>query len=298
MVEVSQIITLVKGIPKNESIIPGLYISNVKPIEKADTDSVVWVASYLKNKEETITQTKARVIICSPDLFTDEYEKLDKVFILVDNPKLAITQVIKQFFIKKELPFISKSARISQEAKIGKNVTLHENVSIGRSIIGDNTTIQSNTIIFDNVEIGSNCFIGANAIIGGDGFNYAKSNDGALIDFPHLGNVIIEDNVTVKAGSYIAQGVLGETRISAGTKIAQHVYIGSNVIIGKNCSLRPKVNLCGSVVIEDNVTIGSSAAVKESVRAGKNCFIGMGAVVVKDLEEGKTYVGNPAIELK
>ena len=55
-----------------------------------------------------------------------------------------------------------------------------------------------------------------------------------------------------------------------------------------------KVTLAGIVHVESGVYLGQSCTVRQCLRIGRNALIGMGAVVVKDVEAGSVMVGNPA----
>ena len=69
---------------------------------------------------------------------------------------------------------------------IGNNCVIDDNVSIKkRTIIGNNVKIQSGTVI------------------GGEGFGYLKSDKFGMINFPHIGGVILEDNVEVGSNNTI-----------------------------------------------------------------------------------------------
>jgi acetyltransferase-like isoleucine patch superfamily enzyme len=48
------------------------------------------------------------------------------------------------------------------------------------------------------------------------------------------------------------------------------------------------------VVIEDHVYIGSGAVLKQGIRIGSNATIGMGAIVISDVEANTVVAGNPA----
>ena len=54
------------------------------------------------------------------------------------------------------------------------------------------------------------------------------------------------------------------------------------------------MNISGDCKIGDNVYIGTGATIKQGVSIASNTVIGMGAVVVKDINKEGTYVGNPA----
>ena len=53
--------------------------------------------------------------------------------------------------------------------------------------------------------------------------------------YPHIGMVIIEDNVEIGCNNTIDRGSMSNTVIGANTFIDNQVHIGHNVNIGKNC---------------------------------------------------------------
>ena len=53
-----------------------------------------------------------------------------------------------------------------------------------------------------------------------------------------------------------------------------------------------------SIVIEENVWIGTNAIILPGVKIGKNSIIGGGAVVTKDVPENVIVAGNPAKIIK
>lgn len=203
-----------------------------------------------------LNDTRSSIIICSSRLTNVAFH--DKTLILVPRPRLAFMKVANEFFPWREVSEIHPTAVISN-AKIGKNVR-----------------------------------IGAGTVIGGEGFGYMPDEDGELIQFPHIGGVIIEDDVEIGANVCIDRGALGDTIIGRGTKIDNLVHVAHNVKIGKNCQIICLVGVGGSVEIGDNSFVGISACIKNQIKIGKNVMVGMGAVVVKDVPDNITVAGNPA----
>jgi serine O-acetyltransferase len=94
--------------------------------------------------------------------------------------------------------------------------------------------------------------------------------------------------------------ILRQTKIGYGCLLPHPSSIVLNVatIIGNNCVINKGVNI-GSInlhaaVIGDNVYIGPNVCIVENVHIGNNVTIGAGAIVVKDVPDGATVVGNPA----
>lgn len=138
--------------------------------------------------------------------------------------------------------------------------------------------------------------IGLNCTIGGYGFGY-ETIDGKHQRMLHHGDVVIEDGVIIHNNVNIDRAVTESTYISAGTRIDSNVHIGHNAFIGKNVLICANATIGGSAVIGDNTFIGCNAFIKQKVKIGSNVTIGAGAVVLEDVPNGGTWVGNPAKEL-
>ncbi len=108
--------------------------------------------------------------------------------------------------------------------------------------------------------------------------------------------------------SVIAKGV----QIGEGTVIMANACINADAIIGKNCIINtgaiiehdniiedyvhisPRAVLAGTVKIGELTHIGVGVTVKNNITICKECIIGAGAVVVKDLVKSDIYIGVPA----
>lgn len=78
------------------------------------------------------------------------------------------------------------------------------------------------------------------------------------------------------------------------------IFVHPEVVMGRNCTLRQGVTLgdkgngTGAPVVGNNVDFGSGAHVIGPVRVGNDVKVGALAVVVSDVPDGCTVVGNPA----
>ena len=174
--------------------------------------------------------------------------------------------------------------------------SIKPNCFIGENVkIGDKCTIYSNVSIYDNCVIGNNVILHSGVVIGADAFYYKKYPTGRerLLS---VGKVVIEDNVEIGALSSIDRGVTDKTVIGAGTKIDNHVQVGHDTKVGKNCLFASGVGISGACVIEDDVILWGQVGVPSKIRIGKGAVMLGQSAPAKDVEGGKTYLGSPAEE--
>jgi UDP-3-O-[3-hydroxymyristoyl] glucosamine N-acyltransferase len=158
-------------------------------------------------------------------------------------------------------------------------------------------TMPNGTRIQVDTKIGENVKYGANCTFGGSGFGYEPDAFGDLIRMPHFGSVIISDNVTIHNNVNIDRGVLESTYIGKGTKIDSLSHVAHGAVIGERCVIIG-AGIGGSVIIGNNCYIGFRAVIKNKVKIGNKVTIGMGAVVIRDVPDGETWIGNPARKLE
>jgi len=276
-----------------------IVIKYLKEPAEVDEFTLDWINPAKENKQQIAEDTNAKAILVDEEIAYSEIIKTQgKTLIVVKNPKFAIAQIANEFFVEKITPQIHPTASIHSKAKIGKNVFIGPNCIIGNCTIGNNVTIEGNNYIYDRVDIGNHVEIHAGAIIGSEAHNFVEDENGCKIKFPHLGKTIIGNHVVVGANSVISRGVLSDTIIGDNTKIAQLVVIGANNVIHENCAIRANAMTSGSVAINKNSIIAPSVTIRNQKTIGENCFIGMGAVVTKDVPDGETWIGNPARKLR
>ena len=262
--------------------------------------------TYLKNAsyKKYLKKSNATVFIIDND-FKEISE--NKIYIKVNNSGLAFIKVLKHF---KKKSMINNKKNYISNAKILDNVNLGKNVHIGRnsiiypgcylgdnSKVGENSILYPNTIIYNDVEIGNNCVIDAGCIIGADGFGLIQDN-GVSYNIPHIGKVLIGDNVTIGSNTCIDRGTIDSTVIGDNVKIDNMVQIAHNVKISNNCLIAGQVGIAGSTILYENVKIGGGASIIDNLEIGKNSVILGNSFVWKNIKENSFISGDPAEDHK
>jgi UDP-3-O-[3-hydroxymyristoyl] glucosamine N-acyltransferase len=114
---------------------------------------------------------------------------------------------------------------------------------------------------------------------------------------PHVGKVIIGDDVEVQSNAVIHRGVLRNTIIGNETKIGSCSVIAHEVTIGKRCIIGTCVSITGSAELKDDVYIAPGVSIINNISIGQGAFIGLASLVVDDVPEKTTVLGHPAEEI-
>jgi len=139
---------------------------------------------------------------------------------------------------------------------------IHPLADVQSKNIGENTRIWQFVVILPEAKIGSDCNICANCLI--------------------ENKVSLGNNVTVKSGVQLWDGVIAE----------DNVFIGPNVTF---CNDRyPKSGnrnfKMESVLIKKGASIGANSTILPGVTIGENAMIAAGSIVCKDVELDTTYL--------
>ena len=286
-------------------------ITDIKDILSAKKNEITFFHS-LKYKDEML-KSKASYCITSKNL--EKYIPKSCKTLLVDNVLISISKITNLFYPNAINDDFDENVKSIENSKNYTNLSIGKNVLIGNNIkIGKNCSIGHNTIIESNVVIGNNCSIGSNviirksiigdnvkildaSIIGKKGFGFFP-NDKNNIRYPHIGLVIVEDNVEIGCNNVIDRGSLSNTVIGFNTYIDNQVHIAHNVKIGKNCIIAGQVGFAGSSVIGNNVMIGGQAGISGHLKIGNNVKIGGGSGVINDIPNNSVVMGYPAKNVK
>lgn len=273
---------------------PDIMISGVQSHRNPQAGCLVFVKEYDTNLVDLYNNT-GELLVLGPH---DYDGKLKVSLIPTNNPRLDFAKVLREFFAPPRQSGISKTAIIAESAELGHNVTIGHYCVIGQNVhIGNDTEIRHHVVIHDNTCIGQNCVIKSHTVIGGEGFGF-EVDDEIPLRIPHLGKVIIGNNVEIGSLNAIARGTLNDTVLSDGVKTDDHVFVAHNVFVGENSFIIAGAEVSGSVTIGKNVWISPQATLINQISIGDNALVGLGAVVTKSVEENVIVVGNPAKVLR
>lgn len=273
-----------------------LIIKNTVTIENINHHLISWIKNKDYMKYIVGKDIKNSLIVCQK---FDVSSFKSGNFIFCDKPKEVFFTISNHFFqpeTNKE--YISPNS-VVETTNIGNNVYIGHNCYIGPDvIISDHVTIKNNVSIEGKVIIGKNTAIFSGVVIGSDGYGYFQNAEGKKIKVPHYGGVLIGEDVEIGANTCIDRGTLGDTKIGSNVKIDNLCHISHNVVIEENVSVVAHSMIGGSVLLKKNSYIAPSASVMNQISIGENSLIGLGAVVLKDVEDHVVVAGVPGKIIK
>jgi UDP-3-O-[3-hydroxymyristoyl] glucosamine N-acyltransferase len=299
-----------KNLFPNSRLNNNFSIDSIKPLHLAKKNDITFFEST--KYTQAAIKTKAGICITSEKLVKFLPSKVEKI--IVKNVLFELAKTLKQIYPTADIDYPDLTLKSVAKNKY-KSVKFSNNILVGKNVkIGKSSIIGANTIIEQNVIIGKNCIIGSNSIIknsilgdnviiqdnnkiGQKGFGFIplKNNN---FKFPHIGKVIIQDNVEIASSCTIDRGSVDDTIIGKNTYLDNQVHVAHNVKIGNNCMIAGQVGFAGSTTIGDNVSIGGQAGISGHLKIGNNVKIGGSSGVVKDIEDNQVVMGYPAVPLK
>ncbi|MBL7870733.1 MAG: UDP-3-O-(3-hydroxymyristoyl)glucosamine N-acyltransferase [Cyclobacteriaceae bacterium] len=312
---IAQIATMLGGEVKGDGTAKINMLAKIQDAKKGQI-------AFLSNPkyEQFIYTTQASAVIVKKDF--QGKKNINSSLILVDDPYNSFTLLLEEYhklisFQKsgiEEPSYLGEKSVIGQNiyrgafSYIGSNVRIGDNVKIYPHVyVGDNVVIGNNTILHANVKlyadthIGNNCVIHAGAVIGSDGFGFAPQEDKTYKTIPQLGNVLIEDNVTIGANSVIDCATMfgDSTIIRKGVKMDNLIQIAHNVEIGKNTVIAAQTGISGSTKIGENCVLAGQVGIAGHLVIANNTSIGAQAGISKSIkDEGERLIGYPAVDIK
>lgn len=290
---------------------PDISVHKLAKIEEGDKGAL----TFLANPKYTpfIYTTKASVTIVNKDFIPekeiettlikvdDAYESFSKLLEYYDKVKKAKVGVEKPVYISEsstygEGIYLGAFSYIGDNVSIGNNVKIYPNAYIGDNVhIADNVVIFSGAKVYSETIIGKNCVIQSGAIVGSDGFGFAPNKAGEFTKIPQTGNVILEDDVDVGAGTTIDRATMGSTILRKGVKLDNQIQIAHNVEIGEHTVIAAQTGVAGSTKIGKRCMIGGQVGIVGHITIGDNVRIQAQSGIGRSVKDNEILQGSPAL---
>jgi UDP-3-O-[3-hydroxymyristoyl] glucosamine N-acyltransferase len=288
---------------------PDLDIIGVKGIEEAGPSEITFVAN--PRYSGLARTTRAAAVLVEP-----EFPDIPPATLRIKNPYYAFARALGLFYQPPDYPpGIHPTAVIDPTAQIGAGAHIAAYVVIGAGVrIGPSATLLPHVSIYPGVQAGShffahshsvvreNCILGDHVtlengvVIGGDGFGFAKNNEGRWEKIPQSGPVILGDYVDIQANACIDRATVGATEIATGAKIDNLVQVGHGSRVGENTLLCSQTGLAGSSVIGKNAILAGQVGVAGHCTVGDGVILTAQSAVSHDVPPGKMISGSPGFD--
>jgi UDP-3-O-[3-hydroxymyristoyl] glucosamine N-acyltransferase len=262
-------------------------INEIHKVEPGDISFVDFEKYYDK-----CLNSAATIIIINKDVPCPA----GKTLLVSNDPFNAYIKIVNRF-----RPFEPATKMVSDSAVIGEGTHLQPGVFVGNHVrIGKNCLIHPNVSIYDHSVIGDNVVIHSGTVIGADAFYFKryKQKETQYEKMVSCGRAIIEDDVEIGACCTIDRGVSGDTIIGKGTKLDNHIQVGHDTVVGRNCLFASQVGVAGVAYIEDEVILWGQVGVNKDLTIGKGAIVLAQSGVPSSVEGGKVYFGSPVEEAK
>jgi UDP-3-O-[3-hydroxymyristoyl] glucosamine N-acyltransferase len=286
----------------------GLLLTGVAPLHAAGPGEV----SFLDNRRyaAALEKTSAGAVIVHPDMLARV--PAGTAPIVTAEPYAGWARVAALFHPAPPArpgvhptALVADGASVDPSAEVGPFAVVEAGAEVGaRCRIGPHAAVGEGVVLGPDCRVGahaslSHAVLGARvhvhpgARVGQEGFGFAPAASGFL-SVPHLGRVVLGDDVEVGANATIDRGSTGDTAIGAGSRLDNLVQIGHNVRLGRCCVVVAQVGIAGSAALGDFVQVGGQAGVAGHLRVGDGARIGAQAGVMSDVPPGAEVVGSPA----
>jgi UDP-2-acetamido-3-amino-2,3-dideoxy-glucuronate N-acetyltransferase len=166
-------------------------------------------------------------------------------------------------------PKRARQLKNSQARLVGQNaneIFIHPLADCQSSCVGSGTKVWQFSVVLPGAVIGRNCNINSHCFLEND--------------------VVLGDEVTVKCGVYLWDGMRVENR----------VFIGPNATFTNDRLPRSKQypKKYAETLIRSGASIGAGAVILPGLTIGVDAMIGAGAVITKNVPDGGVVYGTPA----
>ncbi|TXN35797.1 UDP-3-O-(3-hydroxymyristoyl)glucosamine N-acyltransferase [Flagellimonas hymeniacidonis] len=290
---------------------PQIAVHKLSKIEEGEKGSLTFLAnpkytSYIYSTKASITivnkdfvpeQSLSTTLIKVEDAYKS-FSKLLEYYNQVKNNKVGVESpsFISESVVYEDGFYLGAFSYLGDNVEIGKNVKVYPNVYIGDNVtIGDNVVVFAGAKIYSESIIGDGCVIHSGAIIGADGFGFTPNEKGEYSKVPQTGNVILEQNVDVGAGTTIDRATLGSTVLRKGVKLDNQIQIAHNVEIGEHTAIAAQTGIAGSTKIGKYCLIGGQVGIVGHITIGDRVKIQAQSGIGRNVKDDEVLQGSPAL---
>jgi UDP-3-O-[3-hydroxymyristoyl] glucosamine N-acyltransferase len=283
-------------------------VHRVAGIDESGPGDLTFVAN--KKYQASLATTRASAVILSPAVETPLPS------LLSPNPYLAYARAANLLHPQpRPRAGVHPTAVVDPSARLGAEVHVGALAVIGPSVVvGARSVIHPHVVLYEGVSVGDDCVLHSGvqvrercrlghrvvvqngAVIGGDGFGFARDQDGRYEKIPQVGIVVIEDDVEIGALAAIDRASMSETRIGRGTKIDNLVQVGHSVVIGQDTVLAGQVGIAGSTHVGNRVTLAGQVGVAGHLTIGDGAIATAQTGIPSTVDPGAMVSGYPGID--
>jgi len=193
--------------------------------------------------------------------------------------------------------YVGAFVAIGAGCRLGDGAVLHPHVVLYPGVqAGDRLTAHAHVVVREGTRLGDDVTLQPGVVLGGDGFGFARRDDGTQAKIPQVGTVEIGSRVEIQANSCVDRASLAVTRVGDGVKIDNLVQVAHNCSLDANVVLCAQVGLAGNTIVEEGALMAGQAGVAGHCRVGRGAVVTAQSGTHGDLEAGKIYSGSPAFD--
>ena len=267
--------------------------------------------TFLANPKYThkVKHTRAGAILVSEPL-----RDSPMAYLISRNPYLDFARALELFYQPPRpapgihpLAFVEETAAIGEGASIGPFAVVGERVRIGRNAvlhphvtiyegaqIGDDFLAHSHAVVREFCRIGNRVILQNGVVVGGDGFGFAKREDGTHYKIVQSGVTAIEDDVEIQSLTSVDRATAGETRVKRGAKVDSLVQVGHACVVGEDNIICAQTGLAGSSILERNVLLAGQVGVSGHLTVHQDAIVYAQSGIGGDVAAGARISGSPA----
>lgn len=287
---------------------PELAVQAVAPVEEAGASEIAFLAAkrYVKHARESAAGSF---------LVAEELERYvaERPRVVVAEPHRALVILLRRLHPGERTPAgihptaaLGSGVRLGEDVGIGPYAVLGDGVEVGAgsrigahavvgaaSALGRDCTLHPHVVLYPGTRLGDRVIVHSGTVLGADGFGYAFFG-GAHQRIPHVGRVVLGNDVEIGANSAVDRGSIGDTVVEEDVKVDNLVQIAHSVRIGAHSLMAGMVGIAGSARIGRDVWMGGQAGVANHLEIGDGARLAAAAKVLRDVPPGVTVSGYPA----